>query len=718
MRRAIWPIIFSLIFTAGCKQDFMAPTHSSVLAGNSPTDLRALVTTRLNFSSGTPKNYSVSGLIATTVTGGPGAKYTGIDPVITQELTSPQGVASDGQGMLYVVDYDRNQVVAMTVGGFQMKRFGTGAAFSRDGGFDIGALNHPAGIAFGPNGKLYVAEQGGHRVRVIDPVANTITTYAGAGVAGYLDGSRGNAKFNQPVAVAVDANNIVYVADYGNNMIRKIATDGTVSLVAGQLKAGEANGAGAAASFSGPGGIAVGPAGELYVSEINGNLIRKIVSGNVTTLAGGNSQPIDGTGSAAGFLCPRGVATDAAGNIYVTEQGNGTNVSTVRLITPAGVVKNIAGDASRTGYKGLPGYINSYDDQSRFAIPTGITVDLQGNIWVADRNNRAIRTLRYAPGPIVKTLAGNGQFGYAEGTGSNAIVQGPRMLCTGPDGSLYFADDGLKIRKVTPAGVTNFVAGSGVIGSQNGPAAQAQFGFDLNAVMTSDGVMFISDKTNNVIRKLENGVVSTFVGNSNQFPGVQKDGTGTNACIPLPGPITVDNNGDLLVVSQATLQVCRITRAGVLMAVNQLPTSQPIGNANDIMVDKAGHQWVLTYQVNVTGTTRSAMLYQFQGDGQLPLTTANFSTGLAPVHFTLDASGKFYFSDGGISAIYTWIAKPGETFHFVTAANTPAGFVDGPASTAKIGATGRIQLSSSGMIYFPDALENRIRMIPAITDWQ
>ena len=728
-----WALLFSLTLFTACKHDFVMPTDPAALAGHSLIDAKAaaLVTTKLNFSSGTPKNYSVSSLLVSTVAGGPSlVGVTQPPPVqggpislpgpLTNILKQPLGVASNGSGYLWVTDFGRNQVLLLQGDGRLVFPIGTGQGGSQDGSFTSASFNYPGGLAFGPNGKIYVADMGAQKIRVIDPIGFTVTTLAGSGVAGYLDGAAGTARFSQPTGIAVDANGVVYVADHVNNMIRKIATNGTVSLVAGQTRAGAANGAGTAATFNGPAGIAVGPAGELYVADYYNNLIRKIVSGNVSTLAGGNSQPVDGTGSAAGFRSPRGIATDAAGNVYVVENGDGSNVSTVRMITPAGVVTTLAGDVSRPGHTGLIGFADGYGDQTRLNSPAGITIDPVGNIFVADRFNQAIRKLTYVGGPVVKTFAGNGQAGYREGTDLNAVIEVPRLLATGPDGSMYFTTNLSRIRKITPAGVTSLVAGSGTsYGYKDGPAAQAQFGTNLNAVVGSDGTIYVSDRDNNLVRKIANGMVSTFVGNRQiASVGGDRDGTGTSASIISPGAIALDNNGDLLVAGEYSKAIRRITPAGVVKSVNNYGVVDGASaTATELFVDKSGKQWLMLNLLVQDHVTKS-VLYQFAGDHGFQLTYSTFSypgDHFIPTNFAFGPSGKIYFADGNTRAIASQDLKTSSGLHYIVPGSSVSGFSDGPASVALFHRFDRIVVSPSGMIYLGD--NNRIRMVPA-TEWQ
>jgi sugar lactone lactonase YvrE len=265
----------------------------------------------------------------------------------------------------------------------------------------------------------------------------TITTLAGDS-GGYADGTGTAAKFQNPEGVAVDSNGNVYVADYGNHRIRKISPAGVVTTLAGGTN-GYADGTGTAAQFSNPCDVAVDSAGYVYVGEMNSHRVRKISpAGVVTTLAGGTNGYADGTGTAARFTIPYGVAVDGAGNVYVGDQNN----NRIRKISPAGVVTTLAGS-------GTAGSADGTGTAAQFRSPRGVAVDIAGCVYVADNENNRIRKISRAG--VVTTLAGSGTAGSADGTGTAAQFSGPFAVTVDKSGNVYVADTGNgKIRKITP----------------------------------------------------------------------------------------------------------------------------------------------------------------------------------------------------------------------------------------------------------------------------
>lgn len=338
---------------------------------------------------------------------------------------------------------------------------------------------------------------GVHPCTVVDGIGSTTTfvnsvqvvcgtavgTLAGSGTWGSANGTGAAASFDWPGGVAVDAAGNVYVADSYNNLIRKITPAGVVSTFAGSGQAGSTNGTGTAASFSSPWGIAIDTAGNLYVADYGGNKIRKITSaGVVSTLAGtGSSGQTDGAGTTATFSSPAGVAVDATGNVYVADSLN----SRIRKITSAGVVSTLGGTTT-------------------FSVPYGVAVDTAGNVYVADTGNCDIRKI--TPTGVVSTLAGTGVWGYVDGIGTAAQFNQPWGVEVDTAGNVYVADTSNgRIRKITPLGVVSTLAGSTGTGSSatiDGPALSATFARPSDIAVDTAGNLYVADRDNNVIRKI------------------------------------------------------------------------------------------------------------------------------------------------------------------------------------------------------------------------
>ncbi len=307
--------------------------------------------------------------------------------------------------------------------------------------------------------------------------------------------------FDSPTGIAIDASGNLYIADYGNNEIRKIATDGTVSTIAGNGTQGSVNASDTLATFNGPAGVAIDSQGNLYVADSGNNLIRQINSARlVTTLAGGDTTgvAINGTGINASFFDPLAVAVDASDNVYVADAGD----NAIRKVTSAGVVTTFAQN-------------NSADSTtaSLFVNPSGVALDGSGNIFVAGYLTNSI--IKITQTGATSTFAGSGQPGAANGAGSAATFYFPNSVATDAAGNVYVAD-GVNnlIRKITTGGTVSTFAGSGAAGAADSTGTAASFDGPAGLVVDATGNVYVADSNNNLIRKITPlGVVSTIAGN-------------------------------------------------------------------------------------------------------------------------------------------------------------------------------------------------------------
>jgi uncharacterized protein (TIGR03437 family) len=355
----------------------------------------------------------VSGGNISTVAGNGVYSYSGDGgPATSAQFNSPQAVAVDAAGNLYIADTGNNVVRQVTAKGIVTTIAGTGTAgFGGDNGAATSAqLNAPQGIAVDSAGNVYVADTANSRVRKISN--GTITTVAGSGTVGYGGdgGAAASAQLNTPVGLAFDKGGNLYIADLGNNVIRKVSTSGSISTVAGNGSQGYSgdNGLATLAQLNGPESVAVDSAGNLYIADTLNSAVREVTAGGtILTVAGTGFPGYSGDGhlaTAAQLGSPTAVAVDSAGNVYIADSG-----ARIRKVFSAGVIVTIAGTGIRN-YTGDGGAATS----ATMNGATGISMDANGDLFLADASNNAIRELTFTGSGISISAAVDGasnQFG-------------------------------------------------------------------------------------------------------------------------------------------------------------------------------------------------------------------------------------------------------------------------------------------------------------------
>jgi hypothetical protein len=534
--------------------------------------------------------------VVTTLAGSAGASGSADGTGIAARFHGPTGVAVDDAGNVLVADQLNHTVRKVSATGLVTTLAGSaGVPGSADGTGSAARFYYPTSVALDTSSNVFVADQFNHTVRKVS-AAGVVSTLAGsAGSPGSDDGTGSAARFHNPAGVAVGDAGDVFVADYTNNVIRKVSAAGVVTTLAGSAGCpGSADGTGSAARLNGPDGVAVDSYGNLYVADTLNNTIRKVTpDGMVITLAGIAQQPgwQDGTGSAARFELPEGLAVDKLGNIYVAD----SQYSTIRKVTPSGVVTTFVG-------------INAF-----FYGPSAVAVDSAGNVYVADTMNNAIR--KVTPDGVVTTLAGSaGSSGSADGTGGAARFNEPSGVAVNTLCNVYVADTGNHtIRKVTPLGVVTTLAGSaGQSGSADGPGSAARFYYPFAVALDSAGNLYVADMGNDTIRKMTpDGVVTTIAGSAGQSGGA--DGISSAARFNWPCGLTVDSAGSLFVADTRNNRISK----GVLVAqapmITQQPANQTVtaGDTASICVSAVGtpplsYQWFKN-GVNVPNATNSTL---------------------------------------------------------------------------------------------------------------
>ncbi len=453
----------------------------------------------------------------------------------------PEGIACDASGNVFIADGANNVIRKITPGGVVSTFAGTaGLSGSADGLGAAARFSGPRGLAADNDGNLYVADSSNHLIRKITPAGLVATVAGGAGLQGSADGNGSAARFSAPQGLTVDASGNVYVADSINFTVRKITPARDVTTIAGLAgSSGTSDGTGSAARFYYPSDIAVDSAGFLYVTDHVNHTVRRISpAGAVTTFAGSPNLngAQDGTGSAARFYFPAGVAFSGDGKLSVADNLN----HTIRQITSAGVVTTFAGRAPSGSEDGPR-------TDARFSSPWSCARDAAGNLYVADTYNQTIRKI--SPAGVVSIFAGaTGSFGSADGQGSAARFGYPTAVATGDDGSVYVADySNRTIRKITPQGLVSTLAGSpGQTGSVDGQGNAARFNDMYGIALDHSGNVYVADTGNHTVRKITpGGLVSTLAGLAGA-PG-SDDGLGLAARFKFPRAVAVDSAGNVFV---------------------------------------------------------------------------------------------------------------------------------------------------------------------------
>jgi len=517
----------------------------------------------------------------------------------------PTGIVGDGAGNLYVADQFNDDIRHIAIDTLEVTTIAgtpTLDGGNADGVGPAARFNRPRGPALDGDGNLYVADAGNNTIRKIVLATGEVTTFAGtAGNPGTADGVGTAAQFGGPSALVGDGAGNLYVAD--GSLIRKvvIATREVTTLAGGGSDPfGGADGVGAAASFDSAQGITFDGAGNLYVADTFGQTIRRVViaTAEVTTIAGlpHESGTADGVATAARFNEPSAVTADGAGNLFLTDANNN---SIRKVVIATGEVTTLAG--------GMFGAADGFGAAAEFGIPAGIASDGAGNVWVTDTENDAIRKVVVANGEVttpvgalfpfapqtdgvgsaisltgVQTMASDGagniyfagsatirklevatgtvttiagvvdQPAIVDGVGSAVRFSGPSKLAF-DNGVLYMSDDSTIRSYVIATGEATTIAGTpGVEGSADGVGPAATFDFPESVASDGAGNVYVADFFNALIRRVEvaTGTVTTIAGSPGSFGTV--DGVGPAANFANPNAMVLDAAGTTLYVMDGT----------------------------------------------------------------------------------------------------------------------------------------------------------------------
>ena len=640
-------------------------------------------------------------------------------------IGQPRRVAVDTKGNVYFSS--GNSVFKISGGTLALVAGNSRAGFSGDGGPAVNAqLNAPQGIAIDSTGNIYIADTNNNRVRIVT-VNGIINTFAGNGLLGtplaFGDGGPANqANLHLPGGVAVDTKNNIYIADTGDNLIRKVTTDGIINTIAGDsLPSYGGDGAAAANSeVHSPEDVAVDSSGNVYIADTGNAYIRKITTdGNINFIAGDGSIGYGGDGglaTSAGLIEPYSIALDSSGNIFIAEPEDGRirelTVSNNDIITAVGTgVLGFAGD-------GGPG------TKAEVHQASGVAVDSSGNIYIADSLNNRIRKVSSG---TVSTIAGSGAFSYS-GDGGPAIAAqffAPSAVAVDAAGDLFIADtNNNAVREVNAKGVASTIAGSGPAGSSgdNGAATGALLSAPQGIAVDAAGNVYVADTANARVRKISNGTISTYAGNGTV--GYSGDGAAaTAATLNSPVGLAVDKSGNLYIADQGNNVVRKVSAGGTITTLAGNGTQGYSGDGGPaiaallngpqgVTVDSSGNVYIadtlnsVIREVNSSGiifTVAGTGLAGYTGDGGIA-TAAQFGS---PTSVAVDSVGNLYVADSGarIRKIFT-----SGIVNTIAGAGARGYARDGGLATSATlnGATG-LAVDSKGDVFFADTANNAVR---------
>ncbi|MFY9725028.1 MAG: IPT/TIG domain-containing protein [Bryobacteraceae bacterium] len=339
-------------------------------------------------------------------------------------------------------------------------------------------------------------------------------------VAGFTgdSGQALNAELDAPTGIWVDSKHNIYIVDKDNDRIRMISTSSIISTVAGsstaEVYAGD-GGKATQASLNLPNGIAFDSAGNMYIADTGNNVVRKVnTSGIISTVAGNNASAFSGDGGPAidaSLSEPTSLAFDAAGNLYIADSNN----NCIRIVTPDQNINTFAGQCSYALFEGDGGPAT----KAKLNKPYSVAVDAYGNVFISDTENERVREV--TPDGIINTIAGNGTAGFQDGPALQAEFYSPSGIALDASGNIYVADKtNTRIRKILPGGTVVTIAGNGSFGySGNGVAAtHASLYFPQGLGLDpSSSAVYIADTQNDVVRELT-------VSNASSLPSVKTGG--------------------------------------------------------------------------------------------------------------------------------------------------------------------------------------------------
>ena len=702
-----------------------------------------------------PNVGSGAGIISTIAGGGVGDG----SPAAAAWLVSPQGMALDGSGNLYVADRGNHRVRRIdAASGVMTTVAGTGDfGFAGDGGPASNSSVWPSGVAVDSAGNLFIADNFNNRIRRVDAVSGVISTVAGNGVSGFSGdgGPAVAASLYLPSAVAVDTAGNLFIADVGNERVRRVdAVSGVITTVAGNGGHGWSGDSApaVAAELCQPNGVAVGAAGNLYIADWCDNRIRRVdaISHIVTTVAGDGTASWKGDGGLAvdAGLSPSSVFVDSFGNLFLADVGS-------NRIRRVDAVSHIITTVAGGGNPRIIGDGGPATNASLFT-PTSVVVSPSGNIYVSEwgfvdydllgpfRSDGRIRRVDANSG-VIATVAGGVGVGDGRQATSARVVE-PAGITTDAFGNLYIADFAdSRVRRVDAgSGAMTTIAGIGTAQFERwgdgGPARDAQLRTPADVAIDGDGNLYIADPLANAVRRVEadTGLISTVAGTGQAgFSG--DGGPANNAQLAHPWAVAVDAAKNVYIADNGNQRVRKISTSGIIstvagngntgfqgdggLAINASLNffDQTPGRPGGLDVDPFGNLFIadrlnqrirrVDSATGVITTVAGTGVDGTGGDGGRA-TDANLSL---PANVAVDTVGNLFISDRGGSLVRKVDAVSGVIS--AVAGSGVAGMAGdgGPSTSALISGAQGIAVDAAGNLYLTENYlgNSRVRLVTA-----
>ena len=646
--------------------------------------------------------------------------YAGLPPVTgtadgtgaSARFNTPTGVASDRFATVYVCDSANHTIRRVNASGTVTTVAGTpGQAGTTDG--LAARFNTPAGLAFDRDGTLLVADRLNHTIRRI-AINGSVSTVAGQpGLPGSADGPVTTARLNEPWGLAFDPNGNLYIVERGNSTVRKLSVDGTLSTLAGTAGlTGSADGTGPAARFNSPTALTTDSSGNLFVADTGNATLRKLtLAGVVTTHAGtaGLTGSANGTGPAARFTTPLGLVGDGVGNIYVADAGT----HNIRLVSPDGAVGTLLGSSAADTY----GATDAVGNVARFLGPAGLAISTDGVLYIADSLNQSIR--RVGNTLAVTTVAGpGGTFGSLDGPAATARFNAPLGLALDATGNLYVADTrNSTLRRISTSGTVTTVAGvAGEATHVDGLTGAGRFGLPAAVALLENGFVAVTDPLFHTVRSTNTTGALLTIGGSPNSPG-STDGASISSRFNGATGLAVGPDNTVYVADTANHTIRRLA-ANVVTTLAGLPATSgdadgPAATARfnsprGLALDTAGNLYIADTanhtirRLSAAGTVSTiAGLAGTAGSANGPAATARFN---APTALAVDRAGNLFVADTGNHLVRQ--ISPAGVVTTIGGAPLAGGYAEGPAATARFLHPSGIAVDPSGALYVLQAGAN------------